>query len=301
MSDTIRAGMIGMDTSHCEAFTKIFRQNPEWGVQVTVAYPSFSPDLKSSSGRVEEYTKQLVERYNVKMVKSIDELVDVVDVIMIQSVDGRRHLKELQAVAGAGKPTFIDKPFAASLNDAKEMVRIIKEHKLPCFSSSSLRFDSAFQNALAEREQKFGKIIGVDVYSPAKLEPTNPGLFWYGIHGVEILYTLMGPGCKSVSSTVTDEAEVNVGIWPGGRLGTIRGIRTGKDGYGATLLSEKAPPSSFPMKGDYYPKLVEAIVKFFKTKQPPVDIDETLEICAFIHAAMKSAKEDCDDIKLDLQ
>lgn len=298
MPDIIRAGMIGLDTSHCGAFAKIFSEHPDWGVQVTAAYPSFSPDLESSASRIKQYKKQLADTYKVKIVESIEQMLEAVDVVMIESVDGRRHLKELKAVAASGKPTFIDKPFSASLADAKEMVRIIKEHKLPCFSSSSLRYDSAFQEVLVQREKKFGKIIGVDVYSPAKLEPTNPGLFWYGIHGVEILFTLMGRGCKSVSSTATGEAEVNIGIWPGGRLGTLRGIRTGQNGYGATILSEKAPPTSVPMKGDFYAKLVEATVKFFKTKQPPVDIDETLEICAFIDAAMKSSKQDCDDIKL---
>jgi len=300
MPETIRAGMIGLDTSHCGAFAKIFGEHPEWGVRVTAAYPSFSPDVESSAGRIEQYKKLLSETHHVKLVESIEQLLESSDVIMIESVDGRRHLKELKAVATAGKPTFVDKPFAASLADAKEMVRIIKEHKLPCFSSSSLRFDSAFQGVLADRANKFGKILGVDVYSPAHLEKTNPGLFWYGIHGVEILYTLMGRGCKSVSSTVTRDAEVNIGIWPEGRLGTIRGIRTGKQGYGATILSEKAPPISLPMKGDYYARLVDVMVNFFKTKEPPVDIDETLEICAFINAAMKSSEQDCDDIKLDL-
>jgi predicted dehydrogenase len=300
MADMIRAGMIGLDTSHCNAFTKIFNEHPEWGVKVIAAYPSFSPDLESSASRIEEYKKVMSQTHGVKLTESIPQMLDMVDVVMLESVDGRRHLKEFEAVAPTGKPTFIDKPFAASLDDAKAMVKLIKQHKVPCFSSSSLRFDSAFQDVLANREAKFGKIIGVDAYSPAHLDKTNPGLFWYGIHGVEILYTLMGPGCQSVSSTVTDESEVNIGIWSQGRIGTLRGIRAGKEHYGATILSEKAPPTAVPMKGDFYPKLVEAIVKFFKTKEAPVKIEETLEMCAFIDAAIKSAQQNCDDIKLAL-
>lgn len=300
MADTIRAGMIGLDTSHCNAFAKIFKEHPEWGVQVTAAYPSFSPDLESSASRIEGYKKSISQDYGVKLTDSIDQMLEMADVVLLESVDGRRHLKELQAIAASGKPTFIDKPFAASLADAKAMVKLIKQHKLPCFSASSLRFDSAFQEAIVNKDEKFGKIIGVDAYSPAKLDKTNPGLFWYGIHGVEILYTLMGRGCKSVSSTVTEESEVNIGVWPEGRLGTLRGIRAGKNNYGATIISEKAPPTAVPMKGDFYVRLVEAMVTFFKTKEPPVNVDETLEMCAFIDAAMKSAEQDCDDIKLDV-
>ncbi|HOA72742.1 MAG TPA: Gfo/Idh/MocA family oxidoreductase [Phycisphaerae bacterium] len=301
MAETIRAGMIGLDTSHCNAFAKIFKEHPDWGVKVVAAYPSFSPDVESSANRIEEYKKVMVETHGVKLTESIDQMLEMVDVVLIESVDGRRHLPELKAVAPSGKPTFIDKPFAASLADAKEMVKLIKRHKLPCFSASSLRFDSAFQNVLAEKEEKFGKILGVDAFSPAHLEKTNPGLFWYGIHGVEILYTLMGPGCQSVSSTVTPQSEVNIGVWPGGRLGTLRGIRAGKNHYGATIISEKAPPTTVTMKADFYPKLCEAMVKMFRTGEVPVPIDETLEMCAFIDAAMKSARENADDIKLDLE
>lgn len=301
MADTIRAGMIGLDTSHCNAFAKGFHdEQADTGVRVVAAYPSFSPDLDKSAGRVDDYKKIMTETHGVKLTESIDQMLDMVDVVLITSVDGRRHLAELKAVVESGKPTFVDKPFTASLADAKEMVRLIKEHKLPCFSSSSLRYDSAFQQLLDERDEKYGKIIGVDAYSPAHLEKTNPGLFWYGIHGVEILYTLMGTGCKSVSSTVTPEGEVNIGLWDGGRLGTLRGIRAGKSNYGAVVLSEKAPPTNVPMKGDFYPALVAALVEFFRTKQSPLPIDETLEICAFIDAAMRSAREDCDDIKLEV-
>ncbi len=300
MAEMIRAGMIGMDTSHCGAFTKLFHEtHADMGVRVVAAYPSFSPDLESSRSRVEEYTKALSEKYKVKMTKSIEEMLGQVDVVLIESVDGRRHLKELQAVVESGKPTFIDKPFAASLADAREMVKLIKQHKLPCFGGSSLRFDSAYQGFLAEREQKYGKVLGVDVRCPAHLEPTNPGLFWYGVHGVEILYTLMGRGCKTVSCTKTADGEVSVGIWKDARLGTMRGLRTGKEGYGATILSEKAPLVTIEPKNDFYAGLIKAMVEFFKTKKAPVDIDETLEICAFIDAALKSTKETADDIKLE--
>lgn len=300
MAETIRAGMIGVDTSHCSAFAKLLQELPESNVRVVACYPSFSPGLESSFSRVDEYKKQLAETYKVKITESIPQMLDKVDVVLIESVDGRRHRKELEAIAEAGKPVYIDKPFAAGLADAKAMVKLIKEKRLPCFSCSSLRFDSAFQGVVAEKAEKFGKIVGVDATSPAHLEKTNPGLFWYGIHGVEILYTLMGPGCKSVSSTATAEGDLSIGIWPEGRLGSLRGVRAGKAGFGATILSEKAPPTYVPAKNDFYAGLIKAMIQFFNTKQPPVAIDETLEMCAFIDAALKSADQDCDDIKLDL-
>lgn len=293
----IRIGMIGCDTSHCIAFTKMFHDEKhpahQPGFRMVAAYPSFSPDVKSSVERVDGYKKQLADEFGVKMVESIDALLEAVDVVMIESVDGRRHLPELRPVARAGKPMYIDKPFAASLADAKEMVRIIREHKLPAFSCSSLRFDSAFVK-FNEEKDKHGKVLGCDAFSPAHLEPTNPGLFWYGIHGVEILYTIMGAGCKQVECTSTPDGDLAVGVWSDGRLGTMRGIRKGRAGYGASVLSEKGAPQMLIAKGDYYPGLVAAMAHFFRTTEAPLPIEETLEIAAYIDAAWRSSQKDGD-------
>jgi len=303
MPDVVRVGMIGADTSHCAAFTRMLNESPadgpHAGVKVVACYPSFSPDIKSSAGRVEGFKKQLAEQWSVRMADSIESMLKDVDVVLLESVDGRRHLKELKPVARVGKPVYIDKPFTASLADAKGMVKLIKETKLPCFSCSSLRYDSAIAKSAAELKE-CGKIIGCDAFSPAKLEPTNPGLFWYGIHGVEILYTIMGTGCKSVQCTSRPDSDMVIGTWSDERLGTYRGIREGKSGYGAMVLCEKAPPKLVNAAGDFYAGLVTEVVKFFKTRQAPLPIDETLEICAYIDAAARSARNGGCAVKLDL-
>jgi hypothetical protein len=278
------------------------------GLKIVACYPSFSPDLKSSADRVEEFKKGLVEKHQVKMTGSIEEMLEQVDAVLLESVDGRRHLKELIPVAKAGKPCYVDKPFTAGLKDAKEMVKVIKEHKLPCFSASSLRFDSAFANFLAEvkKEKETSKdkggaagIIGCDAYAPASLDPTNPGFFWYGIHGVEILYTLMGPGCKRVACSSTPDGDLAVGVWLDGRIGTMRGIRKGPHHYGAAVLSDKGV-KALPASGDFYKGLCLAIAKFFRTREVPVPIDETLEICAFIDAALRSSEKGGCDVEISL-
>jgi len=308
MGDTIRVGMIGCDTSHCGAFVRRFHDPKApreiQGLRVVAAYPSFSPDLKSSASRVEQYKKDLAEKHGVRMVGSIEELIDQVDAVLLESVDGRRHLEEFKPLARADKPVYIDKPFTASLADAKQIVKLVKEHKVPCFSSSSLRFDSAFAKFLASgrKDKDPGKpteVLGCDAYAPAALEPTNPGFFWYGIHGVEILYTLMGCGCKRVQCTSTPDGDLAVGVWKDGRLGSMRGIRKGPHHYGAVVLHAKGY-ECLPASGDFYNGLCLAIAEFFKTKQPPFPIEETLEICAFIDAAWRSSQQGGDDMALDL-
>jgi len=318
MGDIIRVGMIGCDTSHCGAFVRRFHDpkvpQAMRGLRVVAAYPSFSPDLKSSASRVDEYKKDLAENQGVKMVDSVEELIDQVDAVLLESVDGRRHLAEFRPLVGAGKPVYIDKPFTASLADAKEIVKLVKQHNVPCFSASSLRFDSAFVEFLArgkkdkdkakaegddKGERKSVDVLGCDAYAPANLEPTNPGFFWYGIHGVEILYTLMGCGCQRVQCSSTSDGDLAVGVWKDGRLGSMRGIRKGPHHYGAVVLHAKGY-ECLPASGDFYNGLCLAIAKFFRTKQPPFPIEETLEICAFIDAAWRSSQQGGDDVALDL-
>lgn len=300
MADEIRVGMIGCDTSHCGAFTGMFN-DPQAkghtpGFQVVACYPSFSPDLESSASRVDGYKKMLSEKYGVKMTRSIEEMLEQVDVVLLESVDGRRHLQELKPVAKAGKPVYIDKPFAASVADAREMVKLIKDKDLPAFGCSSLRYDSAVQKFVAD--ESHGKVLGCDAFGPAHLEKTNPGLFWYGVHGVEILYTIMGRGCQTVQCLSTPDGDLATGVWSDGRLGTMRGIRKGRSAFGATVLCEKSPPQRVASAGDFYAGLVATIAEFFKTRKPPFPIDDTLEICAYMDAAWRSSEKNGDEVEL---
>jgi len=298
----LRIGMIGCDTSHCGAFTKLLsaedRPTERSGARVVACYPSFSPDIEGSVGRVDKFKKQLQDDFGVKMVGAIGDMIDQVDAVLLESVDGRRHLSELRQIAKSGKPVFVDKPFSASLADAKEMVALIKRNDLPCFSCSSLRFDSAFVNFLSDEASR-GKIIGCDAFGPAHLNATNPGWFWYGIHGVEILYSIMGRGCQSVRCMSQEGADFAVGTWKDGRIGTMRGSREGAKKYGATVSCGKAVVH-LTSAGDYYANLVNQIVAFFRTRKPPVAIEDTLEICAFIDAAWRSSQQGGKEVKLDL-
>ena len=287
----LRAGIIGLDTSHVTAFTKLLNapdQKPELeGVRVVAAFPGGSPDIASSRDRVTGYTNELRDKFGVSIVGSIDELLANVDVVLLESVDGRPHLEQARPVFKAHKPMFIDKPVAGTLADAVAIFELAKETNTPCFSSSSLRYGPGV--AKIGNEEKVGEIIGCDVYGPCSLEEHHPDLFWYGIHGVETLFTILGTGCKSVSRTQTDSTELVAGVWTGGRVGTFRGIRNGPYKYGGTVFGKKG---NVPI-GDYggYEPLVVEIVKFFKTGKPPVSAEETLEIYALMEAADESKRQ----------
>ncbi len=283
-----RIGMIGLDTGHSTAFTKSLNDpmagDTFSGYKVVAAYPNGTDTIMEWKNRIPEFTVE-VQKQGVEIVGSIEELLGKVDVVIITCIDGNKHLEQVLPVFKAGKPVFIDKPFAGSLSDAWAIAQAAKLYNVPVFSSSSLRYIGGADEIA---RGKLGKVIGVDAFSPAFTEQHHPDLFWYGVHGVEILFTIMGTGCKSVKRTFTEETDVVVGVWDDNRIGTYRGIRKGQGGYGATVFGENG--ISFLDKYNGYNPLLVAITDFFKTGIVPVSLDETLEIFAFMEAADESKR-----------
>ena len=293
----LRVGIIGLDTSHSPAFTKAFNDpavaSDLAGFRVVAAYPYGSRTIESSYSRIPAYVEQ-VRGLGVEIVGSIAELLDRVDVVMLETNDGRLHLEQAREVIRAGKPLFIDKPIAASLPDAVAIFEEAARRGVPVFSSSSLRY---MPGAQAARAGALGRVTGADAFSPATLEPTHPDLFWYGVHGVEMLFTAMGTGVEEVVRVHSDSTDVVVGRWRDGRIGTFRGIRGGKRGYGGTAFGTDSIAELGPY-GGYRPLLVE-VAKFFRTGTPPVSAEETLEIFAFMVAADRSRERGGTPVRVD--
>jgi predicted dehydrogenase len=280
-----RLGMIGLDTSHVTAFTKLINNSQaEHGCKVVVGYSGGSPDIPSSADRVENFTNQLRDKYGVEIVDTIEELCEKVDGVLLESVDGRPHLKQAIPVIKARKPLFVDKPMAGNLADVIEIFRLAKQNNVPCWSSSSLRYSPAIVEL--NKNKTTGEVLGCDTFGPCSLEEHHPDLYWYGVHAVEMLFTIMGPGCKSVRRVQSDNYEHVVGIWEGGRIGTFRGLKTGKKGYGFTVYGTKGVIQGGKFGG--YDPLVADVIKFFKTGKIPVPAEETIEIFAFMSAADES-------------
>lgn len=289
--DPMRIGIIGLDTSHVPAFTKAFHRQPSIdpalaGFQVVAAYPYGSADIESSASRIPKYIAE-VKEMGVEVVDSIASLLSKVDCVLLETNDGRLHLDQAVEVFRAGKPVFIDKPTGSNLAEVVAIYQAAEHYGVPVFSSSSLRFSPGAQEV---REGKFGRVLGCDAYSPCALEPTHVDLFWYGIHGVESLFTCMRTGCVTVAHQSTEDSEFAVGTWSDGRIGTFRGIRVGSSGYGGTVFGDQGIGPIGPY-GGYQPLVIE-IGKFFRSHLPPVESKETIELYAFMQAAALSKARD---------
>jgi len=294
----LKLGMIGLDTSHVVEFTRRLNDPTDKefipGARVVVAFKGGSRDIPTSWNRLEGFTKTLHEKYGVKIVDSIDALLQDADVVMIENVDGRPHLAEAVQVIKAHKTLFVDKPLGGSLRDALEIYRLARENGVPIFSGSDVRY---YPNLRQMKSADTGQLKGAFACGPCELEPHHPDLFWYGIHSTEALYTIMGPGCQSVVCTATADTHWVTGLWEDGKVGTVCGLRKTPYLFRMTVFGSRKVLDE-QIEGGYAPFLRE-VVKFFQTGVAPVPPEETLEIYAFMEAADESKRQGGCPVKID--
>ena len=291
----LRAGIIGTDTSHVPQFTKIFNSHPEWKIKVVAAFKGGSPDLPTSANRLEGFAKTIKEEYGVELVDSIDALLPKIDVVLLESVDGRPHLAQATPVLKAGKRVFIDKPLAASLEDARRIVDLSKQTGTPFFSSSSSRFHPDLARMRSNPE--VGKVTNVKATYVLNTIAFHPDLFYYGIHGVEALYAVMGRGCVSLTRTVAADADVSTCKWSDGRTGVYHGLPKADPKQPMITVTGQSGTAATSGSGGYE-GLVLAIAEFFHTGRAPVDPSETIEIFEFMTAAQLSKERNGAEVRL---
>lgn len=290
----MRIGIIGTDTSHVTGFARALNSptrnaNPVLdGVCITDAVPCYSPDIPSSASRHERFAHELVTNHGVRLHETTTSMAENVDAFIIHSIDGRKHRPQLEALLRYGKPVFVDKPFAASLEDAVAMFEAADSARVPVFSSSLYRFRPSLLHLL---KADVGRRLHVQSVGPCHIEPTHPDWFWYGIHPAEALFTVLGPRYRFVTRTQSENADVLTGLWDDGSIGTVLGLRTGPMPSGVTIYGEKGTISqhadnstAFGANDDYTP-LIEAVVSFFRSGIPPVAQEETLALLRFLDTA----------------
>lgn len=300
-NDSLRLGLIGLDTSHVEMFAATFNDptNPHFipGARITTAFPGGSVDFPLSIDRMPRYTEKLRTIHGIDMVESPDAVAERVDAVLLTSVDGRVHLRQFGEIAPRRRPTFVDKPLATTSAEAKAIAALAREHGVPMFSASSLRFAAELQAEL--RREGAAPVIGADFAGPMAMQSTQPGYFWYGVHTVEMVFATLGGGCESVRAFSTAHHEVIVGRWRDGRMGVVRGNRCGNGAFtGAVHREDGSRPVNSAAGMPAYQGLARAVHAFFRGAPAPVAMEETLEIIRFLEAANESAARGGVEVRL---
>ncbi|HEX2033182.1 MAG TPA: Gfo/Idh/MocA family oxidoreductase [Chloroflexota bacterium] len=295
---SLKFGIVDCDTSHVVAFTQRLNHleiaADHWvhGAEVVAAVPM--PSLVSPE-RVPRFVEQL-RRYGVQILERPEDLLGKVDAVLVEANDGMVHRERALPFIEAGLPVFVDKPFACSVADARAIVAAARRRQVPLLSSSSLRWDLPVQDVLARREE-LGRVTGADAFAPGAQHPRNPGFFHYGVHAVELVYTLMGTGCRRVRCVRTDGADVALGEWADGRLATVRAVRDGAHRIGFTAITEQQVVQG-TSSGYGYREQLQRIVRMCQTGEWPLPEAALVEPVAFQEAALLSMDRDGAPVEL---
>jgi len=287
-------GLIGTDSSHAVAFTKLLGDpthvNHVPGGNVVAAFSGGSLDFPLSIDRVEGFMETLVSEFGVRRLHSPEAVAEACDAILLTSADGRVHLDQFRRIASYGKPVFIDKPLALNSRDAGEIFRIARQYQLPLMSSSALRYAQQISDDI-ERGGA-AAVTSADVVGPLDVEPTQSYYYWYGIHTVELLYAVMGKGCSEVCVTATEGYDLIAATWGDGRSGTVKLSRLPETSFSAIIHREEQI-TSVEIDSDakpFYASLLEQIMLMFHSHVSPLDWEESLEVIRFVEAAEESRR-----------
>lgn len=295
----LRLGIVDFDSSHCVEFTRRFhhtgvdRDQYVDGAQIVAGCPGRS---LMAPERIPGFQTELAAM-NIPLVLEPEDLIGQIDAVLILSLCGAAHLERVRPFIESNIPAFVDKPFASSFADAEVMVRLAAEYGSFLMSCSGTRF--AEEVARFCQSLPAGKVLGAIVWGPGKRAEGNPGLFHYGIHSVEMLMQLLGPGCESVACTHLELSDTATGLWRDGRSGIVRVARSGSTAYGFTAFCEQGVVSKSVSTRFAYRNLCEALVESFETRVPAVPPDAALETVRFMSAALLSEQRNGNPIRLD--
>lgn len=295
MSDsTLKIGIIGLDSSHAGQYTKLLHEIDHAhyvpGGQIVAAYAGGSPDWELSHGRVPGFREEITAGYGVPVYDTIADVVAAADALMILTIDGRVHVEQFAAVAGAGKPVYIDKPLTATSAEAQELATLAETTSTPVFSSSVWRYAEGLREAMAA------------LAGPAKhvalhgMWPEHPGLHgwtWYGIHQVEIAYKIMGVGCRKVACVREGASEVITAFWDEGRTVTIATNHDQNLTNGGWVADEQGTHAIAvrDTMHERYAAFLRSYLNFCQSGPAPVALDETVETIAFMETAWQSREQ----------
>ena len=284
MAQEVRVGLLGIENSHSAAYTRLWQGEvpPEERVAgARVVACLFQGRTDQDAEDEKKFLAQLQEMGVQKVVRKPEEMLGLVDAVAVVARDGNEHLALAAPFLRAGLPTFVDKPLATDLAVARQIVALAREHGAPLFSASAVRYYHEVTDYQGYREE-LGAVRTGSVWSPASRD-----LAFYGIHAVEIMGALWGPGAEWVSAFHREHQHLAwVGYGHGG-VYAIHLVRYCYPGFGFTYFGEKKSAQVEAKSGGYGP-ICRLMTQMFQCGKSPLDPERSLESVAILEAFRRS-------------
>jgi predicted dehydrogenase len=287
-NDVIRIGAVGADSSHLPEFTRRIKALSEQGdtrCRVTTLFDPGQHDLVDAPKWL-----KAAQELGVSLAPSLDELLSNVDGVMVLAVNGNKHLSYALPALEKGLPTYIDKPLTCDLEQARQLLAVSRQRRARCYSASSLRF--APEVEAARQDSELGKMVAIDAFGPGQLHKMMEGLFFYGVHVIEMVDAIWGPGVRRVSAVHLEDRDLVDLDYHDGRYARMRLDRRGSYSFGATVHGEKKTRQFTVDFAPVYMRLIQGTTRFFEGGPEPARLRDIVENVAVMEAGNASMKQD---------
>lgn len=273
----MRIGIAGTESSHVDHiidYLNVEQARP--GVRVTAL----------AQGAAERTRALLLAGGIGDVVLNTQEMLDVADVLIVTARHGGRHRELAQPFLEAGRPVLVDKPLACSVTDAEAILDAADKYGALVTSYSAVRYVPA-TDALAARADELGPLRSVIATGPADEASEYGGIFFYGIHPVDVALRLApGPlgkvrvdrvGESIVASATAGDARVTVNLIKPGPEETVpfHALAVGRGGIAVREL---------PVDGNYLAPGIALFLDMVEGTAAPLSRAELLRPIEFLEA-----------------
>jgi len=281
----IKLGIVSLESTHVDAFCRIFNSDSSEPLHLDGAQVVALCSQDNTPERIEELKAEFEIATVLTEPRDLEPLVDGA---LLLGRDGARHAEQALPFLEAGKPCFVDKPFAHSLDDARAMVDAALDSGAPLLSCSGLRFSDELAAALEELE---GEVLHASLIGPGEL-------YFYGIHLTDILNAVMGRGVECVANLGETDFDLLSVSYADGRSASLQLVRGAKVRHHGELLTAEGSVS-FAVEGKgFYRSTMEQFLGMVETSEPPIEYEDTIETVAMLVAADLSAQQGGRPVRL---
>ncbi|MCE5270581.1 hypothetical protein LLH00_04785 [bacterium] len=279
----LRLGLVQLDTSHPDSISAALKERTD--IQIAAV---FDRGLVYGPERTAAYAAD----NGVKHVcKTLEEMVPLVDVAMVLGVDWDNHVSDAEPFIRAGVPVFIDKPVVGCEADARRLLELRTKYLTPVFGGSTYRYNEAFL-ALKEKMSHLEDKVALTVYGKINSHSRNDmlDLMYYGIHGVETMSEVLGPGALTVNYLDFYRKQHLIHVHYDNRPPVMLVLGWALSNTQAVLLTDTAVENVEPTvnEGLIYPRIMAGMARSIVDRREDRPVDETLEACRVLIAAQKS-------------
>ena len=229
-----------------------------------------------------KHVAEVAEIQNI--VSDPKDVIGEVDAVLVATDIGSEHVERCQPFIDADVPIFIDKPLCDNLSDLEVFQKWIDEGK-NFISSSAMRYCKEYE-PYHQSTHELGDLRYVNVTMAKSWEK-------YGIHALETVYPIVGPGFKSIQNLGDKNSNIVHLKHSKGIDINIANINDMLGGFG--LISLMGTKSGIQIKSTdtYYAfkKQLQSYVNYLQTGHKPVPWNETYELIQLVCAGIESREK----------